>query len=114
MMADARRALDTRERIEIHFDRDEGHLQLDCAEDEFIEVRDLVVTGTSAADRLWPIREGIRSIVVRRMDAVQDRMPRRFRRELPILLVSFVALVSVVIQVIGVITIAQWVRGLGS
>ena len=72
-----RRTRDMTERIEIQFDEDEGHLRLDCREDEFIHIRDLVVTGTSAADRLRPFREGIRSIVVRRMDAVQDPMPRR-------------------------------------
>ena len=114
MVADPRRTQDTRERIEIHFDQDEGHLRLDCREDEFIAVRDLVVTGTSAADRLGPFREGIRSILVRRMDAVQDRMPRRFRRELQILLASVVVSVSVVIQVIGIIAIARWVLSLGS
>jgi hypothetical protein len=58
--------------------------------------------------------EAIRSIVVRRMDAVQDTMPRRFRRELQILLVTLVASVSVVIQVIGIIAIARWVLSLGS
>jgi hypothetical protein len=102
------------ERIEIHFDADEGHLRLDCREDEFIHIRDLVATRSSAADRLRPFIKGIRSIVVRRMDAVQDTMPRRFRRELQILLVSLVASVLVVIQLMGIIAIARWVLSLGS
>ena len=114
METDLIRTQDLTETIEIHFDEDEGHLRLDCREDEFIHIRDLVVTGTSAADRLGPFREGIRSILVRRMDAVQDRMPRRFRRERQILLVCLVVLVSVVIQVIGIIAIARWVLSLGS
>jgi hypothetical protein len=107
MAAYLRRTQDMTERIEIHFDEDEGHLRLDCRENDLIRIRDLVVTGTSAADRLRPFREGIRSIVVRRMAAVQDRMPRRFRRELQILLISFVVSVSVVIQVMGIIAIAR-------
>ena len=109
-----RRTQDMTERIEIHFDADEGHLRLDCREDEYIHIRDLVVYGTSAADRLEPFIEGIRSIVVRKRDAVQDRMPRRFRRKLPILLASVVVSVSVVIQVIGIIAIARWALSLGS
>jgi hypothetical protein len=107
MAAYLRRTQDMTEKIEIHFDEDEGHLQIDCHEDDFIRIRDLVVTGTSAADRLRPFREGIRSIVVRRMDTVQDRMPRRFRRERQILLISFVVFVSVVIQVMGIIAIVR-------
>jgi hypothetical protein len=113
-MADPTRTQHTSERIEIHFDQDEGHLRLDCREDEFIDVRDLIVTGTSAAEWLGPFREGIRSIVVRRMDAVQDSMPRRFRRELEFLLVSLIVLVTVVIQVIGIIAIVRWALSLGS
>ena len=45
--------------IEIQFDEDEGHLRLDCREDEYIHIRDLVVYGASAADRLEPFIEGI-------------------------------------------------------
>ena len=114
METQQRRTRDMTKRIEIQFDEDEGHLRLDCREDEFIHIRDLVVTGTSAADRLRPFREGIRSIVVRRMDAVQDSMPRRFRRELEFLLVSLIVLVTVVIQVIGIIAIVRWALSLGS
>ena len=114
METQQRRTRDMTKRIEIQFDEDEGHLRLDCREDEFIHIRDLVVTGTSAADRLRPFREGIRSIVVRRMDAVQDPMPRRFRWELQILLVALGVSVLVVIQVIGIIAIARWVLSLGS
>src|SRR5262249_10437317 len=109
-----RRTRDMTETIEIQFDEDEGHLRLDCREDEFIHIRDLVVTGTSAADRLRPFRERIRSIVVRRMEAVQDPMPRRFRWELQILLVALVVSVLAVIQVIGIIALARWVFRLGS
>ena len=114
METDLIRTQDLTETIEIHFDEDEGHLRLDCREDEYIHIRDLVVYGTSAADRLEPFIDGIRSIVVHKRDAVQDRMPRRFRRKLPILLASVVVSVSVVIQVIGIIAIARWVLSLGS
>jgi len=108
------RTQDPTETIETHFDVDEGHLRLDCREDEYIHIRDLVVYGTSAADRLEPFIEGIRSIVVRRMDAVQDTMTRRFRRESQILLASLVVSLLGVIQVMGIIAIARWVLGLGS
>jgi hypothetical protein len=96
-------------RIEIHFDADEGHLRLDCGEDEFIHIRDLVATETSAADRLGPFVNGIRSIVVRKMDVIQESIPRRFRRKLQILFVALVLSVPMVIQVIGIIAIARWV-----
>lgn len=33
--------------IEIHFDADEGHLRLDCSEEEFLHLRDLVIAGAS-------------------------------------------------------------------
>ena len=89
-------------------------MRLDCREDEYIHIRDLVVYGTSAADRVEPFIGGIRSIVVRKRDAVQDRMPRRFGRALQILLVSVFVSVSVVIQVIGIIAFARWLLSLGS
>ena len=114
METDLIRTQDLTQTIEIHFDEDEGHLRLDCREDEYIHIRDLVVYGTSAADRLEPFIEGIRSIVVHKRDAVQDRMLRRIGRELPILLASLVVSVPVVIQVIGIIAIARWVLSLGS
>ncbi len=113
METDQGRIQDMPDRIEIHFDEDEGHLRLDCGEDEFIHIRDLVVTGTSAADRLGPFIEGTRSIVVRRVDAVQDTMTRRFRRDLQILLGCLVISLLGVIQVMGIIAIARWVLGLG-
>jgi hypothetical protein len=99
--------------IEIHLDTDEGHLRLDCCEDEFTHIRDLVATETLAADRLGPLMKGIRSIVIRRMDPDEDTMPQRFRRGMQILVVSVVVFVPVVIQVIGIFAIARWVLGLG-
>jgi hypothetical protein len=59
MATDLIRTQDLTETIEIHFDKDEGHLRLDCREDEYIHIRDLVVYGASAADRLEPFIEGI-------------------------------------------------------
>jgi hypothetical protein len=105
---------DVMEGIEIHFDQDEGHLRLDCSEQEFRHIRELVVSGASAADRLSPFIDAIRFITVRRMAAVQDTTPRRFRRGLQILLISLLLSVALVIQVIGIIAVARWLLGRGS
>ena len=63
------------EGIEVHFDEDEGHLRLDCGEEEFEQIRDLVVSKASATDRLGPCVNVIRSIAVRRRAALQDTTP---------------------------------------
>jgi hypothetical protein len=102
------------EGIEIHFDEDEGHLRLDCGDEEFNHVRDVVIAQASAADHLSPFIDGIRSIAVRRILALRDTAPRRFGRGFRILLVSLALSISLTIQVVGMFAIARWLWGLGS
>ena len=101
------------EGIEIHLDEDEGHLRLDCGDEEFTHLRDVVIAEASAADQLRPFVDGIRSIVVRRIVALRDTTPRRFGRGCRILLISFALFISLTIQVVGIIFIAWWLWGLG-
>src|SRR5262249_28105177 len=96
------------EGTEIHFDEDEGHLRLDCSDEEFNHLRDLVVSEVAAADQLNPFLDGIRSIVVRRVVTLQDTAPRRFGHGFRIVLISFAISLSLAIQVIGIYTIAGW------
>jgi hypothetical protein len=102
------------EGIEIHFDEEEGHLRLDCGEEEFKRIRDLVVSRGSAADRLGPFMDGIQSIALRRLAAVRDTTPRRIRRGLQVFLVSLALAVAAAIQVIGLVAVARWLLRLGS
>jgi hypothetical protein len=97
--------------IEIYFDADEGHLRLDCGEEEFLRLRDLVISGASTGDRLNPLLDGIRSIVIRRTAAVQDASPKRFPRGLKVLLVSLALGVSLAVQVVGVVVVIRLLLG---
>jgi len=97
------------EGIEIHFDEDEGHLRLDCHDEEFTHLRDVVLAESSAADRLSPFIDGIRSIAVRRIASLQDSSPRRLGRGFRILLISLAVCISLAIQVIGIFAIARWI-----
>jgi hypothetical protein len=107
-------AQDMTEAIEIHFDKEEGCLRLDCGEEEFDRLRDLVVHGASAADRLGPFMDGIQSIVLRRRVAVRDETPGRFRGGFQAFIISLALAGALVIQVIGIVAIARWLLRLGS
>jgi hypothetical protein len=102
------------EKIEIHFDEDAGHLRLDCADEEFIHIRDLVLSEASVTDQVQLAIDGIQSIVVRRKTALRETTPGRIRRRLVIFLVSSALFVAVVIQVVGIIAIARWLLERGS
>src|SRR5262249_10050945 len=93
--------------IEIHFDEDEGHLRLDCGDEGFTHVRDVVIAQASAADRLSPFIDGIRSIAIRRILALRDTAPRRFGRGFRILLILLALSISLAIQVAGLFFIAR-------
>jgi hypothetical protein len=97
--------------IEIHFDADEGHLRLDCGEEEFLHMRDLVISGAETGDRLDPFSDGIRSIVIRRAAAVQDTKPRRIRRGFGVFLVWVALMVAVAVQVVGIVAVIRWLLG---
>jgi hypothetical protein len=96
------------EGIEIHFDEDEGHLRLDCRDEEFTHLRDVVLAESSATDRLSPFIGGIRSIAFRRLVNHHDAAPRRIGRGLRVLLISLALCISLAIQVIGIFTIVRW------
>ena len=96
------------EGIEIHFDEDEGYLRLDCRDEEFSHLRDVVLAESSATDRLSPFIAGIRSIAVRRIASLQDTAPRRLGRGFRTLVISLALCISLAIQVIGIFTIAGW------
>jgi hypothetical protein len=113
MVVYRRRTQDLEAGIGIICDQDEGHLRLDCREDEFIRIRDLDLSGTSKADRLGPLREGIRSIVVRRMAAARDTISKRWGRESQILC-ALALVISLAIQVTGIVAVIRWLWGLGS
>jgi hypothetical protein len=102
------------EGIEMHFDAEEGHLRLDCSEEQFPHIRDLVISGASTGDRLGPFVDGIRSILVRRTAAVQATKPKRLRRGFVILLVCLALGVSLAIQVVGIIEVIRWLFRRGS
>jgi hypothetical protein len=102
------------EGIEIHFDEDEGHLRLDCVDEEFTRLRDVVLAEAAAADQLSPYIDGIRSIAVRRLARLRDTAPRRIGRGLRILLISLALSISLAIQVIGLFALAWWLWRLGS
>jgi hypothetical protein len=96
------------EGIEIHFDAEEGHLRLDCGEEEFLRIRDLIISGAATGDRFDAFADGIRCIVVRRTPAVRDTTPRRFRRGIRIVLVWLAVGVSVAVWVVGLVTVIWW------
>jgi hypothetical protein len=100
--------------IVIQFDAEEGHLRLDCAEEEFLYIRHLVLSGASTGGRPIPFVDGIRSIVVRRPAAARDTIARRWRRG-PLIVLGALALISsLAIQVIGIVAVIRWLWGLGS
>jgi hypothetical protein len=102
------------EGIEIHFDKDEGHLRLDCGDEEFSHIRDLVVSEASASGELNPCIDGIRSIVVRRTTALGDTTPGPFRRGLGSYLIVLALAIALGIQIIGIITVVRWLLGRGA
>src|SRR5262249_47400484 len=99
------------EGVEIDFDKDEGHLRLDCGEEQFAHVRDAVVAEASATEQLGPFIDGIRTIAVRRIAALRDTVPRRFGLGLRSLLVGLALIMSLAIQLIGMFAIARWLWG---
>jgi hypothetical protein len=100
--------------IEIHFDSEEGHLRLDCSEAEFLHIRDLVISAASTGDHFDPAIDGIRSIVIRRTEAVQDTKPKRLLRRFLVLLVCLLLGVSMSVQVVGIVAVIRWLLGRGS
>lgn len=96
------------EGIAVHFDEDEGHLRLDCDDEEFSRIRDLVVGEASVADQLGPLVDVIRSIAVRRRASLRDAMRGRPARGFRIILISLALSASVTIQVVGLIALARW------
>lgn len=99
--------------MQIQFDEEEGHLGLECDEHEFAQLRDLMISGSSASDRIGPFIDGIRSIAVRRSDAIDKTTPGHFGRRVQILLIATLLSVSLVIQIIGIIAIVRWLLGRG-
>jgi hypothetical protein len=93
------------EGIEIQFDRDEGHLRLDCSDEQFVQIRDLVISEASMCDRLGPFIDGIQSILVRRTTAIHNAKPARFRRGFQVFLAALGLGIALVVQVIGIIAI---------
>ena len=94
--------------IEIHFDEEDGHLQLDCSGEEFTHIRDLVVSGASAQEKVGPFIDGIRFIGVRHIAAIPDGMTRRVRRRAQMLLIFLALAAALVIQAIGIVSIVRW------
>ena len=101
----------TRDRTEAHFDEEEGHLRIDCADEDFNRIRDLLLAEASMADRIGPFTDGIRCIVIRRSSALRDVTPERLGRGLRILFVAIALSLSLAIQVIGLVTISRWLWG---
>jgi hypothetical protein len=99
--------------MQIHFDEEEGHLRLECGEQEFTHLRDLVICDASAGDRIGPYIDGIRSIAVCRLDVIHQTTPRHFGRKVQTVLIASLLSVSLVIQIIGIIAIARWLLGHG-
>jgi hypothetical protein len=99
--------------IEIHFDAEEGHLRLDCSEEQFLRIRDCVVGGAGASERLGAFVDGIRSILVRRTGAVQDAKRERFRGAIRIGLVALALGLSLIVQFIGIVAVIRWLLGKG-
>jgi hypothetical protein len=99
--------------IEIHFDAEEGHLRLDCSEEQFVRIRDCIVGGAGAGNRFDAFVDGIRSILVRRTGAVPDAKPERFRGALRIGLVALAVGLSLIVQFIGIVAVIRWFLGKG-
>ena len=99
---------DMKEVIEIHFDEEDGHLRLDCGSEEFSHLRELVVSEPQVSERVGPYAEGIRSIVVRRLSAVRDTMPRRVGRGAQILVIGLALALAAVIEIVGIVVVVQW------
>lgn len=97
--------------VEAHFDEDEGHLRLDCGDDDFIYIRDRLINEAPLVGQLTPIADGIRCIVIRRSSALRDVTPDRFGRGFRILLIAIALSLSLAIQVIGLVAISRWLWG---
>lgn len=100
--------------IALHFDAEEGHLRLDCREEEFLRIRDLVLAAAPTDGRLTPCAGGIRSIVVRPTAAARDPRSRRGHRGSLIVLGALALALSLATQVIGIVAVTRWLGGLGS
>jgi hypothetical protein len=96
------------EGIDIQFDRDEGHLRLDCNEEQFAHIRDLVISGAASGDGLGPFIDGVQSILVRRTAAIHDAKPARVRRRFQVFLAALGLGIALVVQVFGIIAIIWW------
>jgi hypothetical protein len=97
--------------IEIQFDEEEGHLHLDCDDEKFGHIRDLVVSEASVGEKIGPYVDTIRFIGVRRIPAIPDAVARPVRRGIQMLLVCLVLAAALVIQAIGIVSIVQWLLG---
>lgn len=97
--------------IEIHFDEEDGHLQLDCSGEDFTHIRDLVVSGASAQEKVGPFIDAIRFIGVRHIAANPDGITRRVHRRAQVLLIVLALAAALVIQAIGVVSIVRWLLG---
>jgi hypothetical protein len=104
----------TTEGIEVRFDLDEGHVHLDCDEEEFVYIRDLVLYGAKADGLIGPVGGGIQSIAIRCQGAVRDTAPAEFCRGSLRLLIILGVLLSVALQFIGIFAAVRWLMGVGS
>src|SRR5689334_22374163 len=105
-----------KEGIELHFDKDHGHLLIDCADEEFDHLRRLVLAEASAADELSLFEDGIGSIALRRLPrpGAGGVAPGRPRRVLQSIAIATALVVSLAIQVVGIVAIVCRLLGLGS
>jgi hypothetical protein len=97
--------------INISFDKEAGHLRIDCDGEEFDHIRSLVLAEASAADQLALFEDGIRSIVLRRPPPPGAGVPGRPGRILRYVAIAAALLLALAIQVVGIVAIALRLLG---
>jgi hypothetical protein len=95
--------------IEVHFDPGRGELSLSCGDEAFTRVRDAVVAAADLGDAaINGVPAGVRAIVVDRVPP--PRSPARLRDRLALLGCGVVGFAVLFVLVVGLGTIAGWVR----
>jgi hypothetical protein len=100
------------EKIEIHFDADEGHLWIDCDGAEFARMRNLVLAEAEATDRVGPFLDGLRSILIRHPATPREVASVRPGRRVRVVLIAAALASSLAIQVFGLVVLARRLLGL--
>ncbi len=100
---------DRRDAIEIHFEETYGQLCLNCDDETFARLRDLILYEARTDDIVSAREQDIRSIWVGRILEAREDAPSRRLRVGEVISLILAMCISGLIYVVGIVVIVKWI-----